>query len=200
MGKYMDTILSTEAAEVPNEHPDLEELALFAEGNCSPEQRKRLMNHLLQCHDCYDIVIDAIRNINEKQGLKKPHSIQKPLYAFAASILLILGIGIAALFGPSFEHKQHLAYVELDTALQNLLSLNEKTTWEDADRIKNLKLHLKKQGIDISQIKEVAMIEPYGVSTGKDLAKSLFGPKQKLELRIEGNKLYLKVINEEQTP
>jgi hypothetical protein len=43
------------------EHPELEDLAAYAEGKLAPAARERLAEHLDSCEDCFDIFAEVVR-------------------------------------------------------------------------------------------------------------------------------------------
>lgn len=53
-------------AEIPMEHPDMEELLAMAQQRLPEDQRDAMMDHLAMCRDCGDVVL-ALREEEEQQ-------------------------------------------------------------------------------------------------------------------------------------
>ncbi len=166
-------------------HPSDQELAELAEGTLAPERREALLRHINACSDCYEAYVEILRFLPEPSAAstRKSPAVRVCL-ALAASVLLCLA-GTIGYFQLQQPAAPFLATVELDSALKTALLELETEQQEAPEGLLEL---LRQRGIPVDTVREVALAEPYMP------AKTLFGPKEYLELRVDKGIVYLKVV------
>ena len=191
MGKWLNKILRpTDSAESEN-HPDLEDIALLAEGRLDDAETKRLLGHLNRCGTCYEILQETLKDISaETSGQPAPTAWwkRKSLYALAASIILVLVIGGQLI--NTFWTKQTpitSAKLILDQELKDILLEDSALQWKNVQRIERLISTLHKKGLQVKRFKRVILSKPYYQT------KSLFGPEETLHIRIEDDVAYIEI-------
>lgn len=110
--RYLERLLVEE--EEPTEHPSVDKLAEFSSGRLQGKEREALLEHLVRCEECRDLLIVP----------KKKRTVKKPFWdlplkavnivaAIAASLLLFIFISF-----PEHEERQ-LGMVDLATVFSN---------------------------------------------------------------------------------
>jgi hypothetical protein len=191
MGKWLNkTLRPTDSAESEN-HADLEDIALLAEGRLDGAERKRLLRHLNRCGQCYEILQETLKDVStETSGQPAPTAWwkRKSLYALAASIILVFVIG-GQLIDKFWIQQAPItsARLTLDQELKDILLEDSTLQWENVKRIERLISALHKKGLRVKQFNRVILSRPYYQT------KSLFGPEETLHIRIEDDVAYLEV-------
>ena len=191
MGKWLNkTLRPTDSAESEN-HADLEDIALLAEGRLDGAERKRLLGHLNRCGQCYEILQETLKDVSaETSGKPAPTTWwkRKSLYALAASIIMVFIIGGQLV--NKFRTQQTpitLAKLTLDQELKDILLEDSALQWTNVKRIERLISALHKKGLQVKRFNRVILSGPYYQT------KSLFGPEETLHIRIEDGVAYLEV-------
>ena len=191
MGKWLNkTLRPTDSAESEN-HADLEDIALLAEGRLDGAERKRLLSHLNHCGQCYEILQETLKDVSaETSGKPAPTAWwkRKSLYAMAASIILVFIIG-GQLANKFWTQQPPItsAKLTLNQELKDILLEDSTLQWENVKRIERLISALHKKGLRVKQFNRVILSRPYYQT------KSLFGPEETLHIRIEDDVAYLEV-------
>jgi len=193
MGKLIDTLLSPEKFASEQEHVSDCEIAALAEGGLSGGRRQRVMEHILNCPDCYESFGNTVKALdNDQHKPVKANTFQKTIYALAASVMLVFLLSTGVYYWKVVTPQIVTARVELDQDLQSLLLQASKGTWTDKDRKKRLVRILKEKGLQVASVEKVVLTERYFAS------KDLFGPKEYLLVTIEDGVARIKVVEEEE--
>ena len=191
MGKWLHNILRPADSVESKYHADLEDIALLVEGSLAGAERKRVHRHLNRCGKCYEILQQTLKDVTAAKNAKPDPVVwwkRKAVYAVAASILLIFIIGDQLIDTYRTQPSRVItAELTLDQELKEILLENNTLHWKNAARIEQLIMALHKRGIHVKQLNRVVLSRPYYQ------AKSLFGPKEILQIRIEDNVAYLEV-------
>ena len=191
MVKWLNkTLRPTDSAESES-HPDLEDIALLAEGRLDGPERKRLLSHLNRCGKCYEILQETLKEVSiETSGQPAPTAWwkRKSLYALAASIILVFVIS-GQLINKFWTQPTPItsAKLILDQELKDILLEDSALQWNNVKRIERLISTLHKKGLQVKQFNRVILSRPYYQT------KSLFGPEETLHIRIEDGVAYLAV-------
>jgi hypothetical protein len=191
MGKWLNkTLQPSDSAESEN-HPDLEDIALLAEGRLDGAEQKRLLIHLNRCGKCYEILQETLKDISTESSDQPAPTAwwkRKSLYALAASIILVFIISgqLITKFRPQ-QPPITAAQLTLDQGLKDILLEDSALQWNNVKRIERLISALHKKGFQVKRFNRVILSRPYYQT------KSLFGPEQTLHIRIEDGVAYLEV-------
>ena len=191
MGKWLNKILRPTDSMESETHPDLEDIALLAEGRLNDAERKHLLGHLNRCGQCYEILQETLKDVSpETSGQPAPTAWwkRKSLYALAASIILVF-IFSGQLINKFWTQPTPItaARIILDQELKDILLEDSALQWKNAKRIERLISALHKKGIQVTGFKRVILSRPYYQT------KSLFGPAETLHIRIENDVAYLEI-------
>ena len=191
MGKWLNKILGPADPAGPRHHADLEDLALLVEGRLAGAERKRILGHLNRCGKCYEILQQTLKDVPAATRAKPVPMVwwkRKPVYAAAASIILIFIIG-GQLIDKYRTPSSRIISVNLtlDRELKEILLENSVLQWENGARIERLISALSEKGFDVKPFNRVVLSKPYYQT------KSFFGPKEILHIRIDDNVAYLEV-------
>lgn len=195
MGRWLKSILEpTESGD--EQHISEEALACLAEGRVTPEEREAYSNHLCRCSRCYEIFAETLTLLAEtaSETRQKSHwSAHHSAYGLAASVLLVLLLS-SGLFLQHYGELPQSGIVSLavDAQVRAMLMENQETTWKGA-RASRLANVLKERGISAKAFHQVVLDAPYYLPPTKDVLL----PKEKLDIRIEGDTAYVKVVKEE---
>ena len=66
MGKWLNKTLRPDDSAESESHPELEDLALLAEGRLDGAERKRLLGHLNRCGRCYEILQETLQDLSKE--------------------------------------------------------------------------------------------------------------------------------------
>ena len=192
MGKLMDTILAPKSEPAGEAHPSEETLAQFADGSLSQEERFSVAKHVNRCSRCYAILAQTLESAQEIQPQVSSHRSKLRVLSLAASILLVVGLGIALIYNSYFlpQDSVQTASIPLDAPLRELMSLGSEDGWDDAERVARLLDLLKERGLNVDKPKKVVQLAMYFPT------KSLVLPKEILVVKIEDGVMHLEVIQE----
>jgi len=191
MGKWMSKTIHPSAVPESVDHIHIEDLARLAEGAVDAAERRHLLGHLNRCQRCYQILQETLKDVSAETTQKPgfvPWWRTRMFYALAASILLVLLIG-----GPlAIKHWLQrppviLASLDLDQGLKDILLEDDSLKWEKKERVTRLLTALQQRGLAVKDLNLVLLSKPYYQK------KSLFGPKEVLQIRIENKVAYLEV-------
>ena len=191
MGKWLNkTLRPTDSAQSEN-HADLEDIALLAEGKLDGAERNNLLSHLNHCGKCYEILQETLKDVSSEtsgQPASKAWWKRKSLYALAASIIMIFIIGGQLVYKYRIQQTPiTLAKLTLDQELKDILLEDSAVQWNSVKRIERLISVLHKKGLRVKQFNRVILSGPYYQT------KSLFGPEEALHIHIEDDVAYLEV-------
>jgi len=195
MGKWIDKCMRPDDLTIAGDHIAVEDIARLAEGGVDPAEREQLLHHLNRCHRCYEILQETIRDIAPAEPstrISAPWWQRKIFYAVAASILLVLIIGGRLVLERAHHRPQIItATLDLDQQLKDILLENDTLRWGKGPRLSRLAAVLHQKGLQFKDLKTVVLARPYYQK------KSLFGPAEKLQVRIENGVAYLSVEEQE---
>ncbi|NWH06587.1 hypothetical protein [Desulfobacter latus] len=176
-----------------------QEMAAFIEGRLASAQREKVIHHLNRCQKCSDILDMALmaQAGSSQRDKVDLHGEQpafwktlKPLYALAASILLMVVIGAGLYhYGPwkGTPPGDMSVTLLMDGRVKALLMENSNTRWESQTRIKGLETLLSEHGIKAGTLKGVVMETPYVAQ------KSFFAVDEAVVITITDGIAYLEV-------
>ena len=160
-------------------HPSLEELAVFVDIRLENKRRNVIIEHLATCADCYDIVQQTLLDLeaDKKQTVlklqgEKPQS-RNRYYALAASLVFLLVVASGLWFKAGFNPGQPLMYtasVELDTPLQDILLENDELVWS-GDKARRFLRLLQQRGVELAGAETVMVATLYDPYRSKGLVK-----------------------------
>lgn len=191
MGKWMSKTIHPSVVPESVDHIHIEDLARLAEGAVDAAERRHLLGHLNRCQRCYQILQETLKDVSAETTQQPgfvPWWRTRMFYALAASILLVLLIG-----GPlAIKHWLQgppviLASLDLDQGLKDILLEDDGLKWEKKERVTRLLTALQQRGLAVKDLNLVLLSKPYYQR------KSLFGPKEVLQIRIENKVAYLAV-------
>lgn len=188
MGKWIREVLEPGSPEEP--HIPLEDLAGLTEGALKGDKRLQSLAHVNRCSECYEILQQTLQDL---PALEKPKSRLLSWYAMAASFLLLLAVGSGIYYSVHGPGQVMTASLELDNDLRNVLLGAKAGVWQDQDKVESLTEILREHGLKLEDVKQVALAKPYYPT------KSLFGPKEILQITFEDGSLRLKVVTETNT-
>ncbi len=122
-------LASGRAEDIPDDHPDDETLALFAEGNLGTEEQSRLVAHLADCASCRQTASHLLAMAGEETAeaardevrpARKTSFLAERRIALAVAASLLLAVGIGLLWFPRRETL--LAEAEVYSRANRLLS------------------------------------------------------------------------------
>ena len=191
MSKWMNKTINPSVVPESEDHILIEDLARLAEGAVAGAERRQLIGHLNRCRRCYQILQETLKDVSAETSTQ-PGSVPwwrtKMFYALAASIVLALLIG-----GPfAIKHWTQrppviLASLDLDQGLKDILLEDDALKWEKKERVNRLMTALQQRGLAVKDLRLVLLSKPYYQK------KSLFGPKEVLQIRIDNKVAYLEV-------
>jgi hypothetical protein len=191
MGKWLDNCMAPADSTQAGDHIAAEDIARLAEGSVDPDERTKFLHHLNRCHRCYEVLQETIRDITPAEPSKRISAAwrqRKTIYAVAASILLVLIFGGRLVFERFHQPPRIItATLNLNQELKDILLENDALRWENGPRLNRLAAVLHKKGLQFQDLKAVVLAQPYYQK------KSLFGPPEKLHVRIENGVAYLSV-------
>ena len=191
MGKWLNKTLRPKSSAESESHPELEDIALLAEGRLDGAERKRLLGHLNRCGRCYEILQETLNDVStETSGQPAPTAWwkRKSLYALAASIILVFIISGQLINKFWVKHTPITsARLILDQELKDILLEDSALQWNNVQRIERLISTLHKKGLQVKRFNRVILSRPYYQT------KSMFGPQETLYIRIEDGVAYLEV-------
>jgi hypothetical protein len=174
-----------------DDHIEIEDIARLADGTVGLAESARFTRHLNRCQRCYEILQETLKDLSLEtpvQMVSDPMWKRKTFYALAASIILVFIVGGQLVFKYWIEHPQVVsAALDLDQELKDILMEDDALQWGKGSRFNRLVAVLHKKGLQFKDINLVVLAKPYYQK------KSMFGPKEVLHIRIEGEVAYLEV-------
>ena len=186
MGKLTEKLF-TPSQEAESGHPVLEDLARLAEGRVDQGEREVLLGHVAQCSRCHEILSGTLLDLpvaDARGGLLGRLLEVRYLAAACLAFVMILGGLLYQQSGPEVIN----VTVSVDGQVRTLLMESDALVWEGDHRVAALALLLRRQGVQVKGLEKVVLAAPYTPS------KSLFGPKEKLRIRIEKGVAHREVV------
>jgi hypothetical protein len=175
----------------PDNHVEIEDIARLADGTVTKNERERLFRHINRCQRCYEILHHTLKDTSLAVSVKsaaEPWWKSKVAYALAASIVLII------IFSAQVAYKYWYrvpgvisATLELDQNLKDILLEDDALQFGKGLRLNRLLAILQQSGLPVKDLNLVVLKKPYYQK------KSLFGPREVLQIRIENGIAYLEV-------
>jgi hypothetical protein len=191
MGKWINKSISPSAEPDSEDHIALEDLARLAEGAVDKAERQRFNHHLNRCQRCYEILQQTLKDMFAEESVQIVTSSwwkTRTAYALAASIILVLLIGGPLVFNYWNQRPQIIwASLHLDQQLKDILLEDDTLRWEKGKRVNRLLAALQQKGLQVKELNLVVLSKPYYQK------KSLFGPAEILQIRIENKVAYIEV-------
>jgi hypothetical protein len=191
MGKWMNKTVNPSLEPESEGHILTEDLARLAEGVVDAAERQQLIRHLNRCQRCYQILQETLADVSAETSMQ-PESVpwwrSRMFYALAVSIVLVLLIGGPLVIKHWIQRPPVLmASLDLDQGLKDILLEDDDLKWEKKERLNRLLTALQQRGLEVKELNLVLLSKPYYQK------KSLFGPKEVLNIRIENKVAYLEV-------
>jgi hypothetical protein len=191
MGKWAKKSLEPSDSPVFDDHVALEDIARLADGTVDHDEREHLYHHINRCQRCYEILHHTLTDTADA-GPGKPADGPwwkgKAAYALAASIILIVFIS------GQFAYKYWTrvpgvisATLDLDQNLKDILLEGDGLRFGKGARLNRLLAALQQKGLPVKNLNLAVLSKPYYQK------KSLFGPREVLQIRIENEVAYLEV-------
>ena len=194
MGKWIKKSLEPSVSPdstVADNHIAIEDIARLADGTVDDSERKRLFGHINRCQRCYEILHQTLKDASNAPSVKpagSPWWKTKTAYALAASIILILVIS------GQFAYKYWTrvpgvisATLDLDQNLKDILLEDDGLRFGKGARLSRLLTAMQQKGLPVKGLNLAVLSTPYYQK------KSLFGPREVLQIRIENGIAYLEV-------
>ena len=188
--KSLEPTVSPNSPDSDN-HVEIEDIARLADGNVASNERERLFRHINRCQRCYEILHHTLKDSSlaaSVQPAAGPWWKSKTAYALAASIILIF------IFSGQFAYKYWYrvprvisATLELDQNLKDILMEDAALQFGKGARLNRLLAVLQQTGLPVKDLNLAVLTKPYYQK------KSLFGPREVLQIRIENGIAYLEV-------
>jgi hypothetical protein len=199
MDKYLQTILepASDTDFEEDEHVPAEDLARLAEGRISSGKRKEIFYHINRCRECYEMISGLFAFMKE-EGLEeetKPEKVleRRKFFAIAASVLVIV-VAMAGVYRvyqtKIVPERTFMASLEMTSQLKELLTADDSLEWT-GERTKKLADMLSEKGFRVASLDKVVLKSPYTMT--KDFTL-LFGTKEIVNIRVEGDTAYLEVV------
>jgi len=194
MGKWVKKSLEPSVsanARVSDNHVKIEDIARLADGTVDDVERERLLRHINRCQRCYQILHHTLQDAANATSATSAGGTwwrTKAAYALAASIILIFVIS------GQFAYKYWVrapkvisATLDLDQNLKDILLEDDGLRFEKGARLNRLLAALQQKGLPVKDLNLAVLSKPYYQK------KSLFGPREVLQIRIENGVAYLEV-------
>jgi len=192
--KSLEPIVSPNSPDSDN-HVEIEDIARLADGTVTNNEREHLFRHINRCQRCYEILHHTLKDTSLAASVKPaagPWWKSKGAYALAASIVLIF------IFSGHFAYKYWYrvpgvisATLELDQNLKDILLEDNALQFGKGARLNRLLAVLQQNGLPVKDLNLAVLTKPYYQK------KSLFGPREVLQIRVENGVVYLEVIEAE---
>ena len=195
MGKWTNKSLEPAVSPDSENHIAAEDIARLAEGSVKNAGREDLLYHINRCRRCYRILNNTLE---DSQFTTSEHRAAGPwwktkfAYALAASIILIFII--SGQFAYKYWNpvpKVISATLDLDQKLKDILLEDDALRFGKGARLNRLLAVLQRTGLPVKDLNLVVLAKPYYQK------KSLFGPREVLQIRIENEVAYLEVQEKE---
>jgi hypothetical protein len=194
MGKWVKKSLEPSVlpdSTVSDNHVAIEDIARLADGTIDSGEREHLFHHINRCQRCYEILHQTLKDASNATSVKpagSPWWKTKTVYALAASIILIFVIS------GQFAYKYWTrvprvisATLDLDQNLKDILLEDDGLRFGKGARLSRLRAALQQKGLPVKDLNLAVLSKPYYQK------KSLFGPREVLQIRIENGIAYLEV-------
>jgi len=191
MGKWVDKVIGPPVAPESADHAALEDLARLADGTLDNGELEGLLHHINRCQRCYEILHRTLKDVNPAAGVNSAAGAwwkTKTAYALAASIVLIFVI--CGQFAYQYFSRVPgiiTATVELDQNLKDILLEDDALEFGKGPRLTRLLTVLQQSGLPVKELNRAVLLKPYYQK------KSLFGPREVLQIRIEDGVAVLEV-------
>ena len=194
MGKWVNKSLEPSVSpDSPdsNNHVEIEDIARLADGIVDNDERRRLLRHINRCQKCYEILDHTLKDAPFTTSVKPaagPWWKTKAALALAASIVLIFIIsGQFAYKYWSRVPKAISASLDLNQNLKDILLEDDALRFGKGARLNRLVAALQQTGLPVKDLNLAVLEKPYYQK------KSMFGPREVLQIRIENGVAYLEV-------
>ena len=127
----------------------------------------------------------------ESKGEKKGRRHLRPMYALAASILLVVMVGGNLVYQKLGKKEGITIILALDGEFQSLLLENSRVEWDSPERIQKFQTLLNAKGVKVNHLNGVVMASAYSQS------KSFFKKEEDIVIRIEKGTAYIEVIEKD---
>ena len=191
MGNLINKSLEPSTSPNSENHVEIENIARLADGTVDEDERERLFHHINRCQRCYEILNHTLKDAalaTSEQPAAASWWRSKAAYALAASIILIF------IFSGQFAYKYWYrvprvisATLELDQNLKDILMEDAALQFGKGARLNRLLAVLQQTGLPVKDLNLAVLTKPYYQK------KSLFGPREVLQIRIENGVAYLEV-------
>jgi hypothetical protein len=194
MGKWVKKSLEPPVSPdspVSDDHVAIEDIARLADGIVDQNERERLLRHINRCQRCYETLHHTLKDRSNATSAKPADGSwwrTKTAYALAASIILIFVIsGQLAYKYWSRVPPVISATLDLDQNLKDILLAGDELRFGKGSRLNRLLAALQQKGLPVKDLHYAVLSKPYYQK------KSLFGPREVLQIRIENGIAYLEV-------
>ncbi len=188
----------TSQAYPQTQHPVVEVLAQFIDGELPLEENQKVVEHLAACPDCYDIVQQSLGDLEaEKEAVKErlqPKSRSK-VYALAASLVFCLMVASGLWYKVGLQPDQVgvlTASVEVDSELRDMLLEDEELVWSGVKAERFMQL-LEQRGVELGASDTVILAGLYDPYAAKGLTKE----KEILVIRVEDGVVHIEITGED---
>jgi hypothetical protein len=192
MGKWLKKSLEPTVSPDSEDHIAIEDLARLADGTIDRAARERFTRHINRCQRCYEILQQTLKDMPYTTSVQPASGLwwkTKTFYALAASIILVFIVGGQLGYKYWIQHPRPIsASLDLDQELKDILMEDDALQWTKGARLNRLKAALHKKGLQFGDLNLAVLTKPYYQK------KSLFGPREVLQVRIENGVAYLEVI------
>lgn len=178
-------------APVSDNHVAIEDLARLADGTVDGGEREHMLRHINRCQPCYEILHHTLQDVS-RATFAKPAARSwwktKTAYALAASIILLFVISGQLAYKHWIRVPRVIsATLDLDQDLKDILLDGDELRFGKGARLNRLLAALQQRGLPVKDLNLAVLSKPYYQK------KSLFGPKEVLQVRIEKGIAYLDV-------
>jgi len=194
MGKWAKKSLEPSVSPdspVSDNHVAIEDIARLADGIVDEDERERLLRHINDCQACYENLHHTLKDASNSTSAKPAGGSwwkTKTAYALAASMILIFVIGGQLAYKYWNRVPQVIsATLGLDQNLKNILLDGDELRFGKGARLSRLLAALQQKGLPVKDLNYAVLSKPYYQK------KSLFGPREVLQIRIENGVAYLEV-------
>jgi hypothetical protein len=195
MAKWTNKSLEPPVSPDSENHIAAEDIARLAEGSVKDTEREDLFCHINRCRRCYRILDNTLK---DSQFAASEHRTADPwwktkiAYALAASIIFIFII--SGQFAYRYWNPVPTiisATLDLDQKLTDILLEDDALQFGKGARLNRLLAVLQQAGLSVKDLNLVVLVKPYYQK------KSMFGPREVLQIRIENEVAYLEVQEKE---
>ena len=191
MAKWSNKSLEPPVSPDSENHIAAEDIARLAEGSVQNTEREDLLYHINRCRRCYQILDNTLKDSQltaSEHRTAGPWWKTKIAYALAASIIFIFII--SGQFAYRYWNPVPTiisATLDLDQKLTDILLEDDALQFGKGARLNRLLALLQQAGLPVKDLNLVVLVKPYYQK------KSLFGPREVLQIRIENEVAYLEV-------